>query len=305
SPDGGPLYAAPFGSAKIAVSTTAALENDTFAPVTASASYISLTGGGPSGLVLDAPRNRLYVLTRFDNTVSVVDLGTNGETQRASLYNPEPPSVVAGRPVLYDAFNTSSNGQASGASCHRFGDMDDLAWDLGNPDNDVTANPIPINLAIAITSGVFRMPTPINGTGRVNDFHPMKGPMTTQTLRGLLGSGAMHWRGDRSNPPGTAASAFDENVSFNNFIVAFPGLLGRDSEIDPTDMQKFTNFALQIKLPPNPVRALDNSLTDSQANGQAFFLGPRLADGTAGTFFNQQLGFTCQGCHRLQPRPRR
>ena len=179
--------------------------------------------------------------------------------------------------------------------------MDDLAWDLGNPDNDVTANPIPINLAIAITGHVIPLPTPINGTGRINDFHPMKGPMTTQTLRGLLGSGAMHWRGDRSNPPGTAASAFDENISFNNFIVAFPGLLGRDSEIDPADMQKFTNFALQIKLPPNPVRALDNSLTPSRANGQSFFLGPRLCDGTVGTFFNQPTGFTCEGCHRLEP----
>src|SRR5262249_60497042 len=171
------------------------------------------------------------------------------------------------------------------------------------PDNDVTANPIPINLAIAIPSGVFRMPTPINGTGNVADFHPMKGPMTTQTLRGLKGSGAMHWRGDRSNPPGTAASAFDENVSFNNFNGAFQALVGRDSEIDPTDMQKFTNFALQIKLPPNPVRALDNSLTDSQANGEAFFLGPRLADGTAGAFVNQQLGLTCEGCHRTAPAP--
>src|SRR5215510_16387727 len=30
--------------------------------------------------------------------------------------------------------------------------------------------------------------------------------------------------------------------------------LGRDSEIDPADMQKFTDFALQIILPPNPDR---------------------------------------------------
>ena len=236
SPDGDTLYVAAFGSAKIGVFSTAALENDTFDPVTDSANYISLTGGGPSGLVLDSARNRLYVLTRFDNTVSVVDLATHGETQRTALYNPEPASVVAGRPFLYDAVNTSSNGEASCASCHIFGDMDDLAWDLGNPDANVTANPIPINLAIAVTSGVFKLPAPINGTGNVADFHPMKGPMTTQTLRGLLGSGAMHWRGDRSNPPGTLALAFDENNSFNNFNVAFPNLLGRESEIDPADM---------------------------------------------------------------------
>ena len=29
-------------------------------------------------------------------------------------------------------------------------------------------------------------------------FHPVKGPMTTQSLRGLAPGGSMHWRGDRS-----------------------------------------------------------------------------------------------------------
>ena len=68
-------------------------------------------------------------------------------------------------------------------------------------------------------------------------FHPMKGPMTTQTLRGLSTHGATHWRGDRldgffgtddclgsldSNAP------CDEEQSFLNFIVAFEGLIGHD-----------------------------------------------------------------------------
>jgi DNA-binding beta-propeller fold protein YncE len=299
--DGATLYVAAFGSGKIGVFPTAALENDTFDPTSASAGYIPLTGGGPSGLVLDPGQARLFVLTRFDDTVSVVDLASHTETQRVPLHNPEPPAVVEGRPFLYDAVATSSNGEASCASCHIFGDLDGLGWDLGDPDADVKFNPIPINLAIAITSGVITLPTPINGTGQVTDFHPMKGPMTTQTLRGLKGSGAMHWRGDRSNPPGTAASAFDENVSFNNFNSAFVALVGRETEIDPADMQKFTDFGLEITLPPNPVRALDNSLTPAQSSGEAFFLGPRLSDGTTGTIFNQQLGFTCEGCHRLQP----
>src|SRR4030095_3411803 len=218
--DGATLYVAAFGSGKIGVLPAAALENGTFNPVTASANYITLSGCGPSGILLDPTRPRLYVLTRFDDTVSVVDLATRSESQRLALHNPEPPSVVEGRPFLYDAVMTSSNGEASCASCHIFGDMDDLAWDLGNPDDDVKNNPIPINLAIGVTSGVFVLPTPINGTGRVADFHPMKGPMTTQTLRGLKGSGAMHWRGDRSNPPGNAAAAVDENVSFNKVKVA-------------------------------------------------------------------------------------
>ena len=32
-------------------------------------------------------------------------------------------------------------------------------------------------------------------------WHPMKGPMTTQPLRGLAGAGPMHWRGDRGRRP--------------------------------------------------------------------------------------------------------
>jgi hypothetical protein len=66
-------------------------------------------------------------------------------------------------------------------------------------------------------------------------------------------------------------------------------------------MQKFTDFALQIMLPPNPNRALDNSLTTSQQNGRSFFFGPRKSDGIDGDFLGVPLGFTCEGCHRLQP----
>jgi YVTN family beta-propeller protein len=300
SPDGGTLYVAAFGSSKIGVFDTTALAADTFDPTVASAEYLDVSGGGPSGLVLDAARSRLYVLTRFDNSVSVVDL-PGGESAHVSLHNPEPASVVAGRPFLYDAHLTSSNGEAACASCHIFGDMDDLAWDLGNPDDPVKKNPIPINLAIAITFNVVQLPAPINGTGVVNDFHPMKGPMTTQTLRGLLGSGAMHWRGDRSNPPGNAASAFNEVTSFNNFNPAFVGLVGRDTQLSTADMQKFTDFALQITLPPNPVRRIDGTLTTAQQNGRNFYFGPRRSDGLANDIGGIVTGFTCNGCHELNP----
>ena len=46
-----------------------------------------------------------------------------------------------GRPVLYDAPGTSSNGEASCAGCHVFGDFDSLAWDLGTPDEGTLNNP--------------------------------------------------------------------------------------------------------------------------------------------------------------------
>jgi len=272
SGNGQTLFVAAFGSSKIGVFDTTALRNNTFDPRQISASYIPVSGGGPSGLALDEARGRMYVATRFDNAVKVIDLASKAETASLVLPNPEPASVVSGRPVLYDATTFSGNGEAACASCHIFGDEDELAWDLGNPDDVVTANPI----------------ASVNGGSNV--FHPMKGPMTTQTLRGLVSSGAMHWRGDRSNGF-FGVDAADPNLSFNNFIVAFQGLLGSAAMPSNAQMQAFTNFQLQVALPPNPVRSLDNSLTAAQSAGKSFYVGTRRADGTA----------TCNGCHLLDP----
>ena len=47
---------------------------------------------------------RLYVATRFDNSISVIDTVTKTEIAHLPTYNPEPAHVVDGRPVLYDAF---------------------------------------------------------------------------------------------------------------------------------------------------------------------------------------------------------
>ena len=279
SSDGTTLYVSAYGSAKIGVFATAALEADTFDPTSASANYID-TAGGPSGLVLDEARNRLYVMTRFDDSVSVVDLATRATLQSVALHNPEPASVVEGRPFLYDAFATSGNGEASCASCHIFGDLDSIGWNLGNPDDAVSIN---------------TQPSPVNTAA--TSFHPMKGPMTTQTLRGLSTHGALHWRGDRvdghfgtdpcNDPTG---SACNEEHSFNNFIVAFEGLVGRDGILPEADMQKFTDFVLQILPPPNPVRNLDNSLTAQQTAGRTAYLKP-----------NTDGPISCQFCHRLDP----
>src|SRR6185436_7127544 len=69
--DGATLYVAAFGSSKIGRFATAALEDDSFVP--SAASHVGVTGGGPSGLALDEANDRLYVLTRFDDAVAVVD----------------------------------------------------------------------------------------------------------------------------------------------------------------------------------------------------------------------------------------
>ncbi|WP_198414824.1 YncE family protein [Piscinibacter terrae] len=306
--DGRTLYVAAFGSSRIGVFDTAELENDTFNPRTASARYIDLTGGGPSGIVLDEARGRLYVTTRFDNAVKVVDLTSRSTLSSVAMRNLEPASVAEGRPFLYDAKRFSANGEASCSSCHIFGDVDDLAWDLGNPDDRVTNNPIVKNLAspteIALGKLLFGVTSPINGSDNANEFHPMKGPMTTQTLRGMRNSGAMHWRGDRATGL-FGSSGTDSNLSFKNFAVAFQGLLGGTAPLTEAEMQKFADFQIPVMMPPNPNRKLDNSLNAAQQRGRNFYTGSRPVDGIdlglLGSFIPNQTAFNCEGCHRLDP----
>jgi DNA-binding beta-propeller fold protein YncE len=268
TPDGTTLYVAAFGSAKVGVFATAELEADTFTPD--AADHIALSAGGPSGLVLRG--TRLYVFTRFDNGISTLDTTTAQEIAHTTLYSPEPAAIQQGRPMLYDATTTSSNGEASCSSCHVFGDFDSLAWDLGNPDESEVPSPIPSRLPLGDP-----------------DFFPMKGPMTTQSLRGLAHHGAMHWRGDRSvGQFGTAA--FDEALSFNNFIVAFEGLVGRDGPVAVADMQAFTDFMLAVVYPPNPIRGLDNQDTAAQAAARTTYT-TEISDTVQ----------TCNGCHVLDP----
>ncbi len=283
SSDGATLYVAAFGSGKIGVFDTADIEDanfeSNFDPTAESGNYINV-GGGPSGMVLDEANNRLYVMTRFNNQLEVIDLSTNNTVETHALPNPEPQSIIDGRPFLYDATITSANGEASCSSCHIFGSMDQLAWNLGNPDDHVTTNSQPF-----ATSGIAQ------------DFHPMKGPMTTQTLKGMATHGALHWRGDRvdgnfgldpcAEPTGAPCS---EDHSFNNFIVAFEGLVGKHGTISDPDMQEFTDFILQVFLPPNPVRGLNNALSSAAQQGRNRFFGAT-TDGAV----------NCDGCHTLNP----
>jgi DNA-binding beta-propeller fold protein YncE len=280
--DGKTLYVATLGTSKIGVFDTQALENDTFTPSTSA--QIKVSGGGLAGLVLQEDKNRLYTLARFDNSVAVVDTVSGAEIEHVALHNPEPPSVVAGRRFLYDTSLTSSHGDSSCASCHVSGDVDSLAWDLGNPDGSVQPIPGPFE--------VFP-----SDFGQPETHHPMKGPMVTQSLRGMANHGPMHWRGDRTaGNDGPIAQpdsgTFDEVAAFKKFQAGFTDLLGRSGPIDDDAMAAFTAFILQVTYPPNPIRSLDNQLTPSQQAGRDFFMN-NFSDFT-------NLG-TCASCHTLDP----
>jgi DNA-binding beta-propeller fold protein YncE len=279
--DGRTLYVATLGTSKIGVFDTTALENDTFTPSTND--QIKVSGGGLTGLVLQEDKHRLYTLTRFDNSIAIIDTVSGGEIGHVAMYNPEPPSVVAGRPFLYDTSFSSSHGDSSCASCHVNGDFDSLAWDLGNPDGVVQPIPGPFSLVPS-------------AFGLTDTHHPMKGPMTTQSLRGMANHGPMHWRGDRTggndNPSAQPDSGtFDEVAGFKKFQAAFPNLLGRSGPIDDTAMEKFATFILQVTYPPNPIRMLNNHLTPDQQAGRDFFVN-NISD----------LAGSCESCHRLDPK---
>lgn len=218
---------------------------------------VQLPGGGPAGIVIQDYRERAYIYTRHSHQISVLSTQKKFVINTIDLFSPEPATVKDGRPFLYDAQLTSSNGTGSCGSCHIFGDLDQLAWDLGDPDGQVVANP----------NDFLPASIPIIGSPM---FHPMKGPMTTQTFRGIADSGPMHWRGDRTGTNPVNGESL-EAAAFKEFGPAFVGLVGRDTELAPADLQSFTDFALQIIPPPNPVRNLDNTLTATQAAGSNIY----------------------------------
>lgn len=277
-PTGQSLYLAAFGSSRIAVFDTAQLLADTFVPD--AGTHIEV-GGGPTGMVLDPARGRLYVLTRFDNSLVTVDTSSGQILSRQAMWNPEPRSVVEGRPILYDARLTTSNGESPCASCHVSGNFDGLAWDLGNPDADVVVNPNPLR----------SLPG-----AKAPDFHPMKGPMLTQSLRGMAHAGPMHFRGDRSGAMlDEPTGPLDERGAFLTFQPAFDGLLGREEgALTDEQINAFADFVLQITYPPNPNRPLNNQLEGDAAQGSELFR-------SLVQFGEIPEHGSCVGCHKVDP----
>ncbi len=274
---GDTLYVAALGSGKVAKIPTAELQQGGYTP--RAENHIDVPGGGPVGLVLLDSGDRLVVYSRFSHSLALIDTGSGDVMAEAAMFTPEPANIIAGRRFLYDARETSANGTSACSSCHIFGDMDQLAWDLGNPDGDLLANANPY------------IP---NSPRTTLFFHPMKGPMTTQTLRGIADSGPQHWRGDRMGRNRVEVRGELESVAaaaFKEFNPAFVELVGRTEEIAPEDMQAFTDFAMALTPPPNPVRNLDNSLTERQANGLDIYFN---VDDITG------LG-SCNHCHTLNP----
>lgn len=71
SPDGSKVYVTGFGSEKVGIFDATALETGNV--VNGVTKHLVEVDAGPSGVVLDAARDRLYVMNRIDHTISIVD----------------------------------------------------------------------------------------------------------------------------------------------------------------------------------------------------------------------------------------
>ncbi len=241
-------------------------------------------GGGPVGIVLALDGATAYVLNRFENSVSIVDTAAQIETGRVALFDPSPRAVRRGRRHLYDTHETSGLGHVACASCHVDARTDRLAWDLGDPGGEVKRND-----QTCLTGPVVPC----------EDFHPMKGPMLTQTLQDIIGKEPHHWRGDRDG--------------LEEFTGAFVSLLGDDSIRTAIQMQEFEDFLATVRFPPNPFRELDNTLPARLAlpghftPGRFGPAGQPLQDGDAqrglAIYRTDSLdgipGFQCATCHTM------
>ncbi|MCC7137532.1 MAG: hypothetical protein IT460_03785, partial [Planctomycetes bacterium] len=223
---GGRVYVAGMGSDNLVVLDLAGARTGSTTPVA--------LGRGPAGLALDVPRGRLYAWNRFEGTVSVVDTATRAEVVRVPFFDPTPAAVRDGRALLYDTHAHSGLGHVACGSCHVDARSDRLGWDLGDPSGAV--KPFAGNCGSALTRPC-------------EDHHPMKGPMTTQTLQDIVGHEPFHWRGDRDG--------------LEEFAGAFVSLQGGDVPPTSTEMAAFKAFLATIAVPPNPFRGPDNALPAS------------------------------------------
>ncbi len=232
----------------------------------------------PSGLAFDAARRLLFVHTRGDQRVRAFD-ATRVDAMKpagapvALSFDAEPPLVRAGRLHLYAAPSTTAC-----ASCHVFGHDDGIAWDLGDPEGALS------NYFPDVLTGLGSYPGQPVIAATTPLIHPMKGPMVTQSLRGLMDPNTkddlpLHWRGDRR--------------TFHQFQGAFSSLLGGPAA-KPRDLQEFAGFLRSLRYAPNPFEPRDRVYVGADASGADTY-------GMNPSFHGKQYGTTastsCIDCH--------
>src|ERR1051326_2021557 len=128
-----------------------------------------------------------------------------------------------------------------------------------------------------------------------NNFHPMKGPMVTQTLQDIITHEPFHWRGDRDG--------------IEQFDGTFTNLQGAGTSLSTSEMQELKDFLATIRFAPNPFRQFDNSLSTNLSLPGHFALGrgvlpagAPLPNGNAllgQALFRTNTSQGCLPCHTL------
>ncbi|MDH3284737.1 MAG: YncE family protein [Acidobacteriota bacterium] len=295
--DGSVAYVTAIGSRKVfRIDGTCQTGTCIFGSVRSSPDAVE-AGEGPTGVALNEAAGRLYVMNRFSNSIAIVDTASLTKLDELPMHDPSQDTIKNGRRLLYDAIDTSGHGDAACSSCHISGDLDGLAWDLGDPPGEF----VPYTTALdnvrfvreAFGAPVACDPETETDCASHDGFDPQKGPMTTQTLRGMLEP--LHWRGDRA--------------TMNAFNPAFVGLLGKEdvSAIPGTvkglpdaDMELFRQFTLGIAFPPNPFRNVDDSVPNAVVNfaDRGFTGNPATGENLFLTFVSDGTA-NCIGCHAL------
>ena len=139
-------------------------------------------------------RPRSTCFTRFDNAVSVVN--SRPRTEMAHLPRPHP---GAGGGPERPARSSTTRASRRATARRRARAVTSSATSTASPGTSATP-----------TTSSCRTPCPSRSRSRRDhEFHPLKGPMTTQSLRGMANDGSMHWRGDRTggnDPPASIRS---------------------------------------------------------------------------------------------------
>ncbi len=219
-------------------------------------------GDGPTGVRVHPGRPLAFVVNKFDGSISMLNTTDHVEEQRLPFHDPTPTVIKTGRPHLYSTTINSMSGALSCGTCHVDGRMDQIAWDLGAPDGEMKA---------------FNQQC-TGGSPNCVNWHPMKGPMTTQTLVGIVNTEPLHWRGDR-----------EDLAAFSG---AFVSLLGKETEPSPAEIDEFEAFAATMQAPPNPYRNIDGSLNTGVFNGGDAASGREIFNGTP-------TSLNCIACHAL------
>ncbi|MDJ0837924.1 MAG: hypothetical protein QNK37_15525 [Acidobacteriota bacterium] len=212
-----------------------------------------IRGTLPRDLALDTTGTLLSVICEGTTEVQFFNVVSGLPVYALSLdlgHDPTPDLVLQGKKLFFNS-DFSANGRFTCAHCHLEGGADLLAWNLSDKPTDD------------------------------------KGPMVTQTLRGIHRTGQFHWRGERPE--------------LSDFQVAFTGLLGSPQPMTPQEFEAFEAYVFSLRNPANPFqredRQIDNSMTVIP-DGTTLIGKP--VDGE--TVFNTKgfvLGNTCRDCHIL------